>query len=578
MIVKHIPLGSSRKSSFKDLVNYICKEGLDSPRLTNFQVDTVRLAVCEAKAVQLQNTRALGDKTFHFIFSFRPGEVVSFEVMRDIEDSLCAALGFDGHQRISMVHRDTESTHIHVAVNKVHPTTFRFHEPYKAYWKMGKEAQRLEKIHRLGRDNHEVRRSVSSGRARDAEVHSGRLSLESWLRRRLSDQLLSQDNWRDFQEILSKNGVRIVERGRGFVFESGGFYCKASSVDKRLGRGRLEASLGPYKRSQTDRVNPRAQGYRRESWFEGSDRLFAHFLKERAEAERQALDKDKRTNSLAFGEIGRGNRLFRQWVRFGVRDRTMRSILYALRGGRMQRRYRAAVAESSHRAKRRRSSRGNGPDFREYLRRKSVQGDMESLRVLRQNAKKEVFREGSLVLSGTMSGSKPHPDAELSKAGTWVFHSFGTVIRCGSEGLSVDEPKNAELEDLLRSFMPLFDGPVRLDRASAHLKDVQEVAASLGMELDLHVSKEEAARLYVLERNGKKEQGLDVLNHRYSRDLGDNEVRYAGQRHYMGHRLGLFDLNGERHVVPISKYDSLRLKKDGVGTHLKLGRARGRKR
>jgi Relaxase/Mobilisation nuclease domain len=43
------------------------------------------------------------------------------------EERFCKALGFAEHQRISVVHHDTDNVHIYVAINKIHPTTFTIH-------------------------------------------------------------------------------------------------------------------------------------------------------------------------------------------------------------------------------------------------------------------------------------------------------------------------------------------------------------------------------------------------------------------------------------------------------------------
>jgi hypothetical protein len=50
-----------------------------------------------------------------------------------IEERFCNALGYAEHQRISVVHHDTDNVHIHVAINKIHPTTFTIHAPIRDY-------------------------------------------------------------------------------------------------------------------------------------------------------------------------------------------------------------------------------------------------------------------------------------------------------------------------------------------------------------------------------------------------------------------------------------------------------------
>jgi hypothetical protein len=56
--------------------------------------------------------------------------------MEDIEDTICAAIGFGEHQRVSAVHQNTDNWHLHVAINKVHPRTFRSIEPWYDHYRL----------------------------------------------------------------------------------------------------------------------------------------------------------------------------------------------------------------------------------------------------------------------------------------------------------------------------------------------------------------------------------------------------------------------------------------------------------
>ena len=43
---------------------------------------------------------------------------------------MCERIGLGGHQRLSATHLDTGHLHLHVAINKIHPESFRCVEPY----------------------------------------------------------------------------------------------------------------------------------------------------------------------------------------------------------------------------------------------------------------------------------------------------------------------------------------------------------------------------------------------------------------------------------------------------------------
>ena len=98
-------------------------------RVSNCQSDDPGWAVKEILATQARNTRSRSDKNYHLVVSFPEGEKPTRVQMEDIEDTICAAIGFGEHQRVSAVHQNTDNWHLHVAINKVHPRTFRNIEP-----------------------------------------------------------------------------------------------------------------------------------------------------------------------------------------------------------------------------------------------------------------------------------------------------------------------------------------------------------------------------------------------------------------------------------------------------------------
>ena len=69
-------------------------------RITNCIADNLEDAIAEIVATQTINTRAKGDRTYHLVVSFPPGETPTPEQLRDIEDELCLAIGLGKHQRI----------------------------------------------------------------------------------------------------------------------------------------------------------------------------------------------------------------------------------------------------------------------------------------------------------------------------------------------------------------------------------------------------------------------------------------------------------------------------------------------
>lgn len=147
MIARRMRMNTPSKSSVTRLISYLTNTQGSSSR-----VGEVRVTGCESEdagwagmemlAVQQQNIRAKGDKTYHLVVSFREGERPSSEALAEIEKHICEQLGYGEHQRLSVVHNDTENMHLHVAINKVHPEKLTIHEPLRDFRTVGPRLHR----------------------------------------------------------------------------------------------------------------------------------------------------------------------------------------------------------------------------------------------------------------------------------------------------------------------------------------------------------------------------------------------------------------------------------------------------
>lgn len=206
------------------------------------------VAALEALAIQRQNQRSEDDKTYHFLFSFQNGEYPQSEVLLDCERELCRALGFAEHQRVSVVHHDTDNVHVHVAINKIHPTRLTIHTPFNDYWVRDRAAERLEIKHNLKRDPHGHRDPAQgpSGRAADMERHSGIESFLGWVQRQAGEELCRAASWDALHRAASAHGLAVQLRGNGCVITQGAHAVRASSVRRELSLHALQKRLGPF--------------------------------------------------------------------------------------------------------------------------------------------------------------------------------------------------------------------------------------------------------------------------------------------------------------------------------------------
>lgn len=235
-------------------MKYLCdpqtkQERVGEVTVTNCEQREALDAIYEVQAVQGMNLRAEGDKTYHLLISFPPGEHPPRDVLAAVEAELCEALGYGEHQRVSAVHHDTDNLHIHVAINKIHPEHLTMHTPYRDYKTLARKCDELEQRFDLERDNHAARKSRSENRADDMERHSGVESLLGWIKRECLAELRETNNWQELHDVARARGLEVREQGNGLVFESrDGITVKASSVDRSLSRSRLLKQWGDYER------------------------------------------------------------------------------------------------------------------------------------------------------------------------------------------------------------------------------------------------------------------------------------------------------------------------------------------
>jgi hypothetical protein len=252
MIAKIIPIKSVRKSNFSALIQYLTDPQDKSERISQIKVsncysDDLMAGLLEIQNTQEMNKRAKSDKTCHLVLSFPEGERLSFESLNAIEERFCDALGFSGHQRISVVHDDTNNLHVHIAINKIHPKNLTIHNPYYDYKKVAKLCEQIEQEYGLTTVNHETVSDKASRVAQEIETRTGVESLLGWIKREALTEIKDADNWQDLHQVLARHGLEIKERGNGFVLvANNGVAVKASSVDRSLSKGNLTQRLGAF--------------------------------------------------------------------------------------------------------------------------------------------------------------------------------------------------------------------------------------------------------------------------------------------------------------------------------------------
>jgi len=271
VIVRHQRESASNRG-FRHLARYI--RGRDTkPRATWFHAanlpgvsgkDDLQLACKLVDAVQSQNTRAGSKRTYHLVISLHPDDRrLERKELQQVVESFVDTLGFSEHQYIAVRHDDTDHEHIHVAINKIHPETFRIHSPAWDHQKLFTGARALEL--ELGltplRSRTRERQRVPQ-RAAECEAHHGIDSFARWAREKLRPALHATElrSWDHVHDVCSRFGVVIRAHGNGLVFEDveRGVRVKASFVARELSKTRLCERLGAFQ-SASERPREAAQ-------------------------------------------------------------------------------------------------------------------------------------------------------------------------------------------------------------------------------------------------------------------------------------------------------------------------------
>ncbi len=356
-------------------------------RITNCNADTPALAIMEILATQSLNKRSRGDRTYHLVVSFEPGERPAPAQIEAIENELCAAIGLSSHQRISALHLDRAHLHLHIAINKVDPATLRCVEPYYDKRKLMKACDELEIKHGLARTNHG--RSVKGGpkgRAADFEAHSGQASFSSWVKGKIEAPLVallaSSCAWDDVHALLGKEGLALKKRGAGLVMvDATGRGVRASAVNRAFSMQALTTQLGAFQASPASQTQAAYQA----KPLQGNTRaLFAEYTRQRqqgADARKQARDASARDRQDIFAVFAKHRAQVKRsgLTRTGKRGRRLE--LQLLRTQRL--------AESAKRL------RATEEDIDKrffftwiaFLQDRAARGDVEALRALRSSGK-----------------------------------------------------------------------------------------------------------------------------------------------------------------------------------------------
>ncbi len=446
MIAKHVPMRSLGKSDFSGLANYITDAQSKDHRLgqvllTNCSAAMLPAAIEEVLAAQFINTRAKSDKTYHLIVSFRPGEQPSADTLKAIEERISAGLGYGEHQRISAVHHDTDNLHIHIAINKIHPTRHTIHEPYYPYRTLAELCEVLERDYNLERDNHIPNQRGAAARAADMERHAGIESLVGWIKRECLDDIRGAQTWVELHQVMRDNDLVLRARGNGIVIEAGdGTTVKASTLARDLSKSALEARLGGFEAAPERREVQAKRSYRKDPVRMRIDtiELYAKYKDEQktlTTARAEALAKAKRQKDRAIENAKKKAAAKRSAVKL-TDGRLTKKLLYA--------QVRASLGadldaiRKHYDQERAKYYRGfQRKPWADWLKQQATQGNVEALAALRARNAAQGLKGNTIEGQGQPRPEQAPAIDNITKNGTIIYRAGRSAVRDDGDRLQV---------------------------------------------------------------------------------------------------------------------------------------------
>lgn len=237
---------------------------------------SLETAAAEMHAVAVQNAR-VKDPVYHAIVSWPEGEVPTDEQAFTCGAHALDAVGMAGHQFVFAVHRDTDNVHLHIAVNRVNPDTFRAVYPDRDFFRLDKAMRELELRFGWRHDNGPYAVFERDGRrvvdwatsvprtkekqpaaAQDMERFRDSESFFSFVRgdpRAAAVAILRMQSatWQELHATLKGFGLELREKGQGLAVyslaDASLTPIKASDMHEAMSKSRLVKRLGPYQAS-----------------------------------------------------------------------------------------------------------------------------------------------------------------------------------------------------------------------------------------------------------------------------------------------------------------------------------------
>jgi len=193
-----------------------------------------------ADIAKARDNRVSDDPIEHFIFSFESNDTVGENEIRRCVQIAVQHLQVQLHQYTWGAHRDTDNTHIHLAVNRINPLTFKALDIKFPILQAEQIGARIN--HALGMRPMVKNRYRVNAETQDIErVKSTAVPKPE----RLADIISTSMSWQEFHKRTYQAGIQYEKKGSGALINGD----KASSVDRNATIIKLTKIWGEFEDS-----------------------------------------------------------------------------------------------------------------------------------------------------------------------------------------------------------------------------------------------------------------------------------------------------------------------------------------
>lgn len=541
MIVVRGRARETGRGNYSDIAHYAVDRNIEHGSENTYQgyveffdiacAPHLKLAIAEVMAIQSCAKGLRSDPNMHLIASFPPGEHPTHAQLADIARALRASIGMEGHPMIASLHQDTDCDHLHIALSRVHATTFAIVNPHNDYLTLERCARELEIKHGLiqvteGRfvvnaDGQIVDRGRPRGQrltkpARVVESQQGIESFQRWALREVAPSVkavLAQPGatWNDLHQAAARFGLEVRRHGAGFVILD----PKTANATARLsqiGISKVEQAIGPFEdASPTDPTPAVEMRYRAQPMDHDLDskgrtqRLFEQWQAEKKSyanlratlrSERQALSNQARARR---GEIATAAAQVRRSIRGSGLPVAERKIRYAIaKAERALQETNLRTWLDNERARLNALARDESPgSWQDFLIREAELGRTEALIALRRRRTSTTRQPvGVPALGGNEIRTVVRPLLDLrhrvTKAGIIEYRDASGAVKLVDQGQRVlipDMRNPATVEMALRLAVAKYGRTISVDAGSgAAGTSFKELCCQIAAEKNLSVA------------------------------------------------------------------------------------------